>query len=200
MNTNTPNQNTHFLFDGEKVIMSPDLSEVVKFLHEVEKETESFLSYEKRLDSIKSQHLETLDLVQLLSKKLKENSIDFKFTFSELPTTIGDKLRLDRPIRSEMIALFAHLETIFCLNLAYEYKQSDEVEIIKLARDEKNMKKFINTFCLNENNIWCQKNLERFKRISASDLRSLRNSLTHFYSVSKKLSVSFSTSFNLSSV
>jgi len=185
------NQSTHFIFDGEKVMISPDLHSVVVFLQEIEKEIESFLNFDKKLESIRKQHLETIKFIEVLARKLKESNIDFKFTFSEHPATIAEKLKIDRPIRSEMIVLFANLETLFCLNIAYENKISDEKEIIKRAMNQDNVKDFLERFCLNQENEWCQKNPERIKHISADDLRKLRNSLTHFFSVAKNIGVSY---------
>jgi len=184
------NKSTHFIFDGDKVVISPDLHSVIIFLQEIEKEIESFLNFDKKLESIRKQYLETVKLIEVLAGKLKENSIDFQFTFSEPPATIAEKLKIDRPIRSEMIVLFANLETLFCLNIAYENKISDEKEIIKNAMNQDNVKDFLERFCLSQENEWCQKNPERLKHIVADDLRKLRNSLTHFFSVAN-LSVSF---------
>lgn len=185
------NQNTHFIFDGNKVVISPDLREVIVFLQEIEKEINDFLTFDKKIESIRKQYLETIKLVEVLVGKLKENSIDFKFTFSEHPASIADKLKIDRPIRSEMIVLFANLEVLFCLNIAYENKTSDEKEIIKKAMNQDNIKKFISEFCLKSENEWCKNNQGRLKHISADDLRKLRNSLTHFFSVSQGLGVSY---------
>jgi len=184
-------KSTHFIFDGEKVVISPDLYQVVSFLQEIEKEIESFLNFDKKLESIRKQHAETLKLVEVLAQKLKENSIDFKLTLSEHPATIAEKLTIIRPIRSEMIVLFANLETLFCLNIAYENKISDEKEIIKKAMNQNAIKDFLEKFCLNRENEWCRKNPERLEHIAADDLRKLRNSLTHFFSVAKTLSVSY---------
>ena len=184
-------KSTHFIFDGQKIVISPDLRPIFDFLKEIEKEIESFLGFDKKLESIRKQHLETIKLIEVLVAKLKENSIDFKFTFSEHPATIAEKLKIDRPIRSEMIVLFANLETLFCLNIAYENKISDEKEIIKRAMNQDNVKDFLERFCLNQKNEWCQKNPERLKHITADDLRKLRNSLTHFFSVAKNIGVSY---------
>lgn len=184
-------KSTHFIFDGQKIVISPDLRPIFDFLKEIEKEIESFLGFDKKLESIRKQYLETIELVQVLTKKLKENSIDFGFTFSEHPSTIAEKLIINRPIRSEMIILFANLETLLCLSIAYENKISDEAKIRSFARNSDTIKSFYNRFCLNEENEWCQRNPERLKRITTDDLRKLRNSLTHFFSVGKTLSVSY---------
>ena len=39
-------ESTHFIFDGEKVVISPNLYSVVSFLQEIEKEIESFLNFD----------------------------------------------------------------------------------------------------------------------------------------------------------
>lgn len=183
------NKSTHFIFDGNKIVISPDLKPIVDFLGEIEKEIESFLGFEKKIESIRKQHLETIKLVQLLAGKLKENSIDFNFSFSEDPSNIGDKLKFSSPTRSKMIVLFAYLETLFCLNIAYENKTSDEQEIRRLAMNKNTIKPFLETFCLNKENKWGGENPDRLKNTTADNLRRLRNSLTHFFSVDKSLSV-----------
>jgi len=183
------NKSTHFIFDGDKVVISPDLRLIVDFLQEIEKEIESFLGFDKKLESIRKQHAETLGFVQVLAKKLKENSIDLDFTLSEHPATIADKFKMDHPVRSKIIILFANLETLLRLNFAYQNKIDDGEKIRKLTLDQKVWKSFYNNFCLNENNQWGQNNIERLKHITAHELRYLRNSLTHFFSVDKGLQI-----------
>jgi len=185
-------KSTHFIFDGEKIIISPDLRPIVDFLQEVERECNILLGFEGRLESIRKQSLELLKFIEFLSSRLKENSIDFSFTLSEKPSTLADKLKFIRPVCSEMIVLFAHLETLIRLNFAYENKIDDGKEIRKLTLKQSVWKSFYNNFCLSKYNIWVQKNPERARRISAQDLRYLRNALTHFFSVDKGLSISYS--------
>ena len=174
---------THFVFDGDKIIIFPDLREVILFVQEIEKEIVGLLVFDTKLESIKKQYLEMMELVQALLGKLKENSIDFKITFSEHPSTLAERFKMNQTVRSQMIALFAYLETLLRLNIAYENKISDGDLIRELKLDAKNWESFYDSFCLNENNQWCHKNKERLKHITAHDLRFLRNSLTHFFSV-----------------
>jgi hypothetical protein len=119
-------ESTHFIFDNEKVLISPNLHPIIVFLQEIEKETENLLNLDKKFESIRKQYLETIKFVGFLADKLKENSIDFSYNFSEHPETIAEKLTLERPVRSEMIILFAHLEVLICLNTAYDNKTSDD--------------------------------------------------------------------------
>jgi len=183
------NKSTHFIFDGKKIVISPDLFLTVNFLQEIEKEIETFLGFDKKLESIRKQHLETIKLIELLAKKLKDNSIDFNFTLSEKPETMADKLKIDHPVRSKIIILFANLETLLRLNFAYENKICDGEKIRKQALDQKAWESFYNNFCLNISNQWGQKNQDRLKNITAQELRYLRNSLTHFFSLDKGLQV-----------
>lgn len=177
------NKSTHFIFDGNKIVISPDLHQTVIFLQEIEKEVETILGFDRKLESIRKQHLEMIKLVEVLVKELKGNSIDSKFTLSEKPETMADKLKIDHPVRSKIIILFANLETLLRLNFAYENKINDGEKIRKQALDLKVWESFYNNFCLNTNNQWGQKNQERLKHITAHELRYLRNSLTHFFSL-----------------
>lgn len=183
------NKSTHIIFDGTKILISSDLRHIFDFLKEIEKEIESFLKFDQRLEAIRKQHLETLKLVQVLAGKLKENSIDFNFSLSEHPATIVDKLKMDHLVRSKFITLFANLETLFCLNIAYENKISNKKAIINKALDPKTIKSFLEKFCLNKENEWGRKNPIRLKNITADNLRKLRNSLTHFFSVDEDLQI-----------
>lgn len=183
-------KSTHFIFDGNKIIISPDLHNIIIFLQGIESEVEGFLGFEAKLESIKKQHLETLKFIEYLAKRLKDNSINFEYKLSELPETIFEKLITERSSRSEMIVLFAHLEVLLCLNIAYENNTAEEFEIRKLAMDESIVRKFLEDFCLNKNNGWGKQNPDRLKRITSNDIRKTRNSLTHFFSTGKYLSIS----------
>lgn len=182
-------KSTHFIFNGNTIVISPDLLPTVSFLQEIEKEIESFLGFDKKLESIRKQHLETIKLIEVLAKKLKDNSIDFQFTLSEKPETMAEKLKMNHPVRSKIIILFANLETLLRLNFAYENKIDDGEKIRKETLDQKVWESFYNNFCLNINNQWGQKNQERLKNITIHELRYLRNSLTHFFSLDKGLQI-----------
>lgn len=176
-------ESTHFIFDGQKVLISPDITPVVHFLMDIEKEVQSILGFNKKLDDIRKSYLEMLEFVSFLSGKLKENNLDFKFTFREHPEKIAEKLEFYFPLRSQMIVLFASLEVLFTLHLAYENKTKDKEELLKLATTD-NIKKFLNDFLLTDNNDFYKTNKERLSKVDSTKLRDLRNSLTHFFSVS----------------
>jgi len=183
------NKSTHIVFDGNEIRVSSDLVIVFKFLMEIEKEIESFLGFEKKLNSVRKQCLEILKSTQFLAKKLKDNNIDFKFTLSEKPETIVNKLKLHLPIRSQMIVLFANLEVIFCLNISYQNKTDDDKKVRDLARNNKVVKKFLNNYFLIDKNKYYKQNKKRFSKISAQQIRDFRNSLTHFFSLSNNISI-----------
>jgi len=180
---------THFLFDESKIQVSEDIVPILTFLQGIETEVDSFMGFEKRLRDIRKQYLETIKLVEHLGKLLRENSIEFQFKLSEHPETIIKKLMMDVPVRSKCIVLFANLEVLFCLNLAYENNTHDDVEIRRLAMNSKIAESFIDNFCLNIENPWFIKNQERLKGVTKTHLRRLRNSLTHFFSIDKGIQI-----------
>lgn len=183
---------THFIFDGEKMVISPDIVPIFEFLKEIEREVEEFLGFEKRLQTISSQYLDAWEFIEFLSNKLKQNSIDFEYTLKNPTDTIAGNLSLYRPLRSEMIVIFANLETLRCLYTAYKHKVTNEEEIRHLAMKKENIRSFLNEFCLNQENSWVKHNPERAAKITAEDVQKLRNSLSHFFSVAKGISLSHS--------
>lgn len=176
-------ESTHILFDGKNIVISPDIMPVFSFLMEIEKEIESFLGFNKKLDGIKESHLEMINFVGFLSNKLKENNIDFKYDFKEHPSKIAEKLNFHFPIRSQVIVLFANLDVLFNLHTAYKNETSDSNELRQLTMDDKNAKKFLNDFIFNGENQYYENNKARFSKIDSGKLRGLRNSLVHFFSI-----------------
>lgn len=84
------------------------------------------------------------------------------------------------PMRSQLVAIFAYLEVLRCFNTAYDEKIDDEQEL-RDASDGK-LEQFYKDFCVCEKNEWINKNPDRIGKISANQLRKLRNSLAHFFS------------------
>jgi len=175
--------NTHIVFDGKKILISPSLRLVFDFLMKIDKEVESMINIENKLEGIRSQYLETIGLIQVISKVIIDNKLDFKFNFSENPETIAEKLSHYHITRAEMIVLFANLETLLCLHTAYEIETDNENDIREKVKDSKYSKKFINNYILNKSNNYYKEKQDRFKKINAQQLRKLRNKLTHFFSV-----------------
>lgn len=127
-----------------------------------------------------------VNFVGFLSSKLKENNIDFEYTFKEHPETIVKKLEFYLPLRSQVIVLFASLEVLFTLHMAYEHETIDADELRTLTMNKDNTKKFINSYLLTTDNKYYEKNKSRLARVDAGKLRDLRNSLTHFFSIGHK--------------
>ena len=147
------NKSTHFIFDGEKVVISPDLRSIVGFLQEIELEVETILGFDKKLESVRKECAEILNFTGLLLEKIKNNNISLAgLSLPNDPSTLNDKLMITRPIRSEMIVLFAYLETLLCLNIAYDNKNSDEKFLICQAMNQKVVSSFLENFCLNKEN------------------------------------------------
>lgn len=89
-------------------------------------------------------------------------------------------------LRSQMISLFAYMETMFCLLSIYEFwKEISKDKIIMITKD--NTSKYIKKYILNLNNSYYKDNLEKLKWINPKSIKMLRNMLTHFYSVPESL-------------
>lgn len=178
-------KSTHLLFEGEKIVISSDIMPVFNFLMEIEKEIESLLGFQKKLDEIREQYLDMLKFVQFLGQKLKENNIDFIYNFEKNPTLVAEKFNLHLPIRSQAIVLFASLEVLYLLHIAYEKEVDDDNSLREIAMKDSNfLKLFLNSFLLTDKNSYYKNNKARLSKIDSGKIRGLRNSLTHFFSLS----------------
>lgn len=102
--------------------------------------------------------------------------------YEMFPKTIVDKLKFHPSPRSEFIVLFASLETLRILWTAYDLETTDEQEL-RDATDN-TLEDFYKKFCLCAENKWVKNNPDIAGKIGVTNLRKLRNSLTHFFSVS----------------
>lgn len=176
-------ESTHIIFDWENVVISPNLGVIFDFLINIEKEVESLLNFEKKLEEIRKSYIETLWLTSYLAKKIEENNIDIDYQLLDHPENIVDKFNFHLPMRSQFIVLFSQLETLFCLYIAYLYKTNDEKIIREKTMNQEETRKFINKFILSHNNEYYNENRKIFSKVSANQIREFRNSLTHFFSV-----------------
>jgi hypothetical protein len=187
--TNTEKESS-IIFSEKGIGISDDLIPIFSFLIEIEKEIKSILDFNKKLDGIKQHYLEMVDFVLVLSNVIKDNNLDFKFTFNQSPENIAEKLNFHIPTRSQTIILFASLEVLYFLHIAYTKEISDDDALRSVAMaDKKFLKRFINEFLLSNNNNYYKLNRSRMSKLNSSKLRDLRNSLTHFFSVSKGISI-----------
>lgn len=176
-------KSTHLLFNNQGIYISPDIQPVFDFLMDIEKEIEVFLGFNKKLEGIRDDYLEMMNFASCLSAKLKENGLDCQFEFKEHPKNIAEKLKLNFPLRSQMIVLFVSLDVLFNLHTAYEFETSDEDRLRELTMDVNKIKDFLNSFILTERNPYYKENILRLSKIDSTKLRNLRNSLTHFFSI-----------------
>ncbi len=177
-------ESTHILFENNQIIISPDLICIFDFLIWIQLELDSIFWFENQLKKIKKQFQETLQLTTFLAKKLEDNNIDYSYDLTDHPDTIAEKFNFQLPIRSQFIVLFAHLEVIFALYIAFQKETSDENLIRDSLMNPEETRKFLNIFLLSEKNEFYLNNKKLFSTISAKKLRELRNSLAHFFSVS----------------
>lgn len=179
-------QNPHIVFDGKKIVISPNLRSVFTFLMGVEEEVNGVLEFQNRLDEIKEYYVGILKCAECAIKKLKENNIDFKYKLNHDLNSVDEKFIYNSPVRSQMIVLFSSLEVLYFLHIAYKEETSDKNELRGIAiKDKKLLKSFLNEFILNNENKYYKENKERFKKINAKEFRELRNSLIHFFSLPK---------------
>lgn len=181
MNTPEP---THILFKNNQIVISPDLTCIFDFLVWIQLELDSIFWFENQLNKIKKQFQETLQLTAFLAKKLEENNIEYTYELPDHPNTIVEKFNFQLPIRAQFIVLFANLEVIFALYIAFQKETSNEVTIRNILMNSDETRKFLNTILLSEKNEFYLNNKKLFSKISAKRLRELRNSLVHFFSVS----------------
>jgi hypothetical protein len=175
---------THIFFDGEKVFISKNLHNVFDFLVKIEKEIQGMLNMREQLETARNTISGFAKLSKLLLEKYPNNQ-DLKIEnfFDEDPNLSIDKLDYVQISRSEMIVLFANLETMMSLKFIYDLPSVDDAVIRRALMDKKRVKKFIGNYIFNEKNPFYRDNINRFKTTSNSNLRDLRNSLTHFFSV-----------------
>lgn len=182
---NISEESTHLFFQGDAIHISPNLSPIAKFISNIEKEIDELFSINKRLEDILKQYRELLECTKIVTEKLENNKHVIDFSFSEPPQTILEKTTWQRPLRAEMITVFAYMETLMCFYLAYTYEISDEEGLRKKMQKTDSVKEFINSFIISNDNQWCQLHPRRAKRFTWKELRNIRNSLTHFFSVAK---------------
>lgn len=183
---------SHFLKFDNEVHISSDLTPVIKFMQAIEEEIETMTSMPDKFESVQGYYLDLLNYIKYLGDKLKKNSIEDTFEPEKDLTKINGSLDYEQPVRAQFIIIFAYLETLFCLIVAYQDEISKKSKLINQTNDRTRIKKLINRYCLNADNEWVKDNKKRANNISANDIRDLRNSLTHFFSLSKSLGVTSS--------
>jgi hypothetical protein len=174
-----------FEFNGKEFKISKNLQPIVEFLNSIEEEIQFLIFPEKEVELMENWLRQNEDI--LISSELGN--------FYSLPSVINlYKLffvKKFRTIRSELIALFSFLETLFCLYVSYENKLCRKKEIIDKLMDRNFIENLYESFCLSPKNEGYKNNLKRLENISAKEFRDLRNNLTHFYSVPKSIGLTY---------
>lgn len=181
------NYSTHIIYDGEEIVISQDLWEIFDFLWNIDKELKSLMEIEQRLKSLKSKYLDIFENLVLFVEKAKEAKIDLNYELSKDTFDVKDEIQNIDLYRSQMITLFSYMETLFSLVTVYDQEISSKKEVI--GKTKNNSESLINQFILNEENVFYKRNKERFSKITAGNLKDLRNMLTHFFSVSPSIGI-----------
>jgi hypothetical protein len=183
-------ESLHVIFDGKQIRISKNLRKVFDFLSNVSKEIEDLLSLEEKIVKTQKGYNDLLNFSSTLLKIVEQNNLEFNTSLTMKNIEANSKLFHDFrfPIRSTVIALFSYIEVLYCIDLAYQNIISDSTEILKLSND-KNVKRFINKYILNDNNKFYKDNKKRLSKITSTNLRQLRNLLVHFYSTNTEISI-----------
>ncbi len=183
----TNNQNKEeviiFRYDDKKIEISKELRRVFTFLMDVEKETKAVLTVEEQGKQFFEYYKDLLNCASQMAHLLKTNNIKYDYHFIKDPEFLVKVPIIKISILSQLIIIFAALEVAYFFYLAYTLEISDNNLLRKEAMNDKNLKKFLNSFILNEGNQFYKDNKEKFKHITSTELRVLRNSLTHFFSI-----------------
>lgn len=189
-----------FKLSDDKIILSPDLIDIINFLAELTNEMELLVNLENRISSIQKGFDTLVKVCSIQSKLLKENEINYSIDepIHELEPTFKKLHNYSEPTRSIMVALFTKIEVMFCLYIAYEFETDKTDQVIRIAtrQNDKEILKFFNMYFLTKNNNYYKKNSEKFSKISAKKFRLLRNSLIHFFSTINSIILYQSSNIN----
>lgn len=177
----------HVVFDGEKIVISPNLVDTFMFLMEISKEIETQLGFEEKILKIREKCKDILDELSQMAKFLVDQKIDYKYHITKDTLTVVEDFSTQPFPRSQMICLFAYMETIFCLVTIYNREITDEWEIIKFTNSD--IRSLITTLILSDENEYYKINKDRLWKIDADKFKRLRNRLAHFYSVSEHIQI-----------
>lgn len=192
------NQNqSHIVFDGEKIVVSSDLFHVLTFLSHIESEVEGILSINDKLADLSDGFSDVLKLMLDLFSRLEEfepniRKEKFKLENTKDLNSLLKKLEGIFSPRSHMIVLMSSLEVLLAFYVAYDYEISTKKEIIaKMTGKNNNATEFLDNFVLTDKNNYFNVNKKKLSPIKSLDLRNLRNDLVHFFSVSEKFIISY---------
>ncbi len=176
---------TGIKFDDRGIGISKDLLGVFEYLMYIEKDIKEIFLYEKKIEECFEYYRDMVDFAGYVSKHLDKNKSMGNFSFKKDHLNFKENIQTNRPVMSQMVVLFAALEALFILYLSFEYEESNEDKLRKLSMDNSReiFKKFITEFILTEENIFYKENYSDFKRLNATILLDLRNSLSHGFAL-----------------
>lgn len=183
---------THILFDeiNWNIVLSPNLIPIFEFLMNIEKDIEFLLKQEERIGIIKEELNKLLSYTWDIAKRAEDGGINLPFPKDINFDLLINQFEYRKPaIVWEMLSLFAFLETIYCLYIAYNLELSSKEEILEYTLNTKEKEKFIARFLLSTENWYFKKNSKFLWKITPKRIRNFRNSLVHFYSVSEWIGI-----------
>ena len=190
----TSNRDGIRIVSEDKAVISPSLGEITVFLGDIDKEIRSMIFLKDNLEEVRMSVWKTFEDIEkivselwelLETKRLKETAkktiLDHVNETNETINSINSQNAF--AIRSQMICLFAYMETLASIITVYDEGLSLRDNIMEKTKN--NLKKWIKKYLLTDENDYFSQHREVYKNIWPQDIKDVRNSLTHFYSPSK---------------
>ena len=183
------NIDTHIICDGKQVRISKNLEEVLDFLIAISNEVGYLIDSEQKLIKARNVIKRLLEITKEFYTVIENNNINIKpgESLKEIYNDAKESIDYQYPIRSISIVLFSYIEVLYCIYLSYNKKMSDQDLLIKLAMNQENIRNFINSFILNNDNYYYRAEKYRLSKMTFDNFRSLRNSLVHFFSTTSEI-------------
>lgn len=168
---------------NSKLIISENMLPVINFIEEIDKEIEDLFYFSDNQSILLDGYKQLIAFSKFSYEELKKRQISTNKYPLDLVNKVAKVLvQHEQPVRCQMIAIFAYMEALFVIHLAYAKNVSSLISIKKEASDDRNKKRYINLYLLSDENDYYKQH-KKLKRLDSTKLIYLRNILTHFFSV-----------------
>ena len=179
-----------FKMDWRRLEIHPDLVDTFLFIIAIDKENRYLLDHFDKAMNLKKNIMHLLWDSATMMKEIKSNWLEIKCETTQIEVQeLQDILsKIERPVRSVMISLFAYMETLFSLLTVYKaWKQLDDKQLMNQSKND--LKPFISKYIINKWNKYYSEHEEYFKELTSQKIIDVRNYLTHFYSVPDNIAI-----------
>jgi hypothetical protein len=169
-----------------ELTISENMLPVIKFIDEIDKEVSDLFYFYDNQNVLIDAYKQLLSFSKFACREFEARRISLdSYSFDLIKPATEALVQQEQPVRCQMIAVFAYLETLFALYLAYTKCIFSLGSIKNEASNDNNKKKFINSYLLTSDNIYYKQH-RKFVRLDSAKVIHLRNILTHFFSVTDK--------------